>query len=108
MANAFRYRRCGFLLPALALVGSALFCAPYAAAVQDHPPAAKPPATPAAMAKYRQELAAYLQARDAYQTAAKPTGARLPRSGGCEAPNAPAARRCRSMITCSTSRRSIP
>src|SRR5580658_8697292 len=71
MANAFRYRRCGFLLPALALVGSALFCAPYAAAVQDHPPAAKPPATPAAMAKYRQELAAYLQARDAYQTAAK-------------------------------------
>ena len=71
MANAFRYRRCGFLLPALALVGSVLFCAPYAAAVQDHPPAAKPPATPAAMAKYRQELAAYLQARDAYQTAAK-------------------------------------
>ena len=71
MANAFRYRRCGFLLPALALVGSVLFCAPYAAAVHDHPPAAKPPATPAAMAKYRQELAAYLQAREAYQAAAK-------------------------------------
>jgi hypothetical protein len=71
MANAFRYRRRGFLLLALALVGSALLCAPYAAAVQDHPPAAKPPATPAAMAEYRQELAAYLQARDAYQAAAK-------------------------------------
>jgi hypothetical protein len=71
MAKAFRYRRCGFLLLASTLVGSALFCAPYAAAVQDHPPAAKPPATPAAMAEYRQELAAYLQARDAYQAAAK-------------------------------------
>ena len=49
---------------------SALLCAPYAAAVEDQP-AAKPPALDAAMAKYRQELAAYLQARDAYQAAAK-------------------------------------
>src|SRR5580698_9490321 len=71
MANACRYRRCGFLLPALTLVWSALLCAPYAAAVEDHPLATNPPATPAAMAKYRQELAAYLQARDAYQAAAK-------------------------------------
>ena len=54
----------------MAFVWSALLCAPYAA-VQDHPPAAKPPALAAAMAKYRQELAAYLQARDAYQAAAK-------------------------------------
>jgi hypothetical protein len=69
MANASRYRRCGFLLPALALLWSALLGAPYAAAVED--PAAKPPALDAAMAKYRQELAAYLQARDAYQAAAK-------------------------------------
>ena len=71
MGNASRYRRCGFLLPALAFVWSALLCAPYAAAVQDHPPAVKPPALDAAMAKYRQELAAYLQAREAYQAAAK-------------------------------------
>jgi hypothetical protein len=71
MENASGYRRCGFLLPALALLCSALLCAPYAAAVEDHPPAAKPPALDAAMAKYRQELAAYLQARDVYQAAAK-------------------------------------
>src|SRR5580698_9306500 len=71
MANACRYRRCGFLLPALTLVWSALLCAPYAAAVEDHPLATNPPATPATMAKYRQELAAYLQAREAYQAAAK-------------------------------------
>jgi hypothetical protein len=69
MANASGYRRCGFLLPALALLWSAVLCAPYAAAVED--PAAKPPALDAAMAKYRQELAAYLQAREAYQAAAK-------------------------------------
>ena len=68
MGNASRYRRCGLLLPALA-VWSALLCAPYAAAVED--PAAKPPALEVAMAKYRQELAAYLQAREAYQAAAK-------------------------------------
>src|ERR1700730_11224389 len=67
MGNASRYRRCGFLPPALALLWSALLCAPYAAA----DPAAKPPALDAAMAKYRQELAAYLQAREAYQVAAK-------------------------------------
>jgi hypothetical protein len=48
-----------------------LFCPPYAAAVEDRPPAAKPPALDAAMAKYRQDLEAYLQARDAYQAAAK-------------------------------------
>jgi hypothetical protein len=71
MGNAFRYRRCGFLLPALAIVWSALICTPYAAAVQDQPLATKPPATPEAMAKYRQELEAYLQAREAYQAAAK-------------------------------------
>jgi hypothetical protein len=71
MANASTYRRCGFLLPALAFVWSALLCAPYAAAVEDYPPAAKPLALDAAIAKYRQELAAYLQARDAYQAAAK-------------------------------------
>ena len=55
----------------MAFVWSALLCAPYAAAVEDQPPAAKPPALAAAMAKYRQELAAYLQAREAYQAAAK-------------------------------------
>jgi hypothetical protein len=71
MGNASRYRRCGLLLPALALFWCALLCAPYAAAVEDHPPATMPPALDAAMAKYRQELAAYLQARDAYQAAAK-------------------------------------
>jgi hypothetical protein len=71
MANASRYHRCGFLLIALAFVCSALLCAPYAAAVQDYPLATEPPATPAAMAKYRQELEAYLQAREAYQAAAK-------------------------------------
>jgi hypothetical protein len=69
MANASGYRRCGLLLSALALIWSALLCAPYAAAVED--PAAKPPALDAAMAKYRQDLAAYLQAREAYQAAAK-------------------------------------
>jgi hypothetical protein len=69
MANASGYRRCGLLLPTLALIWSALLCAPYAAAVED--PAAKPPALDAAMAKYRQDLAAYLQAREAYQAAAK-------------------------------------
>jgi hypothetical protein len=69
MANASKYRRCGFLLPALALLWSALLCAPYAAAVED--PAAQPPALDAAMAKYRQELEAYLQARETYQAAAK-------------------------------------
>jgi hypothetical protein len=52
-------------------VWSALLSAPYAAAVQDHPLATKPPATPAAMDNFRQELAAYLQARDVYQAAAK-------------------------------------
>jgi hypothetical protein len=67
MANASGYRRCGFLLPALALLWSASFCAPHAAA----DPAAKPPALDAVMAKYRQDLAAYLQAREAYQAAAK-------------------------------------
>jgi hypothetical protein len=70
MANASRYRHCGFLLLALAFLWSAGLYAPHAA-VQDQPPAVKPPAPPAAMAKYRQELEAYLQARDAYQAAAK-------------------------------------
>jgi hypothetical protein len=59
------------LLPALALIWSALLCAPYAAAVEDRTPAAKPPAFDAAMAKYRQEFVAYLLAREAYQAAAK-------------------------------------
>ncbi|HMG80692.1 MAG TPA: hypothetical protein VK591_18555 [Xanthobacteraceae bacterium] len=68
MANAPTYRRCGFLLLALAFVWSGGLYAPYAAA-QDRPPAATPSAL--AMAKYRQDLAAYLQARDAYQAAAK-------------------------------------
>src|ERR1700724_2783622 len=67
MGNASRYRRRGFLLPALALLWSALLCPPYAAA----DPAAKPLALDAAMAKYRQDLAAYLQAREAYQAVAK-------------------------------------
>ena len=71
MGNASTYRRCGFSLTALAFVCSALLCTPYAAAVQDNPPATTPPATPAAVAKYRQDLAAYLQAREAYQAAAK-------------------------------------
>jgi hypothetical protein len=70
MGNASRYRGCGFLLLALVLVGSASRYASYAAA-QDRPSAATPPELAAAMAKYRQELAAYLQARDAYQAAAK-------------------------------------
>jgi hypothetical protein len=71
MGNASRYRRCGFSLIASAFVCFALLCAPYAAAAQDHPPATNPPATPAAMAKYRQELEAYLQARETYQAVAK-------------------------------------
>ena len=70
MGNASKYRRCGFFLFALAFVWSAGLFASYAA-VEDRPPAAKPPGLAAAMAKYRQELAAYLQARDAYQAAAK-------------------------------------
>src|ERR1700719_4258439 len=69
MGNASRYRRCGLLLPALALLWSALLCAPFAAAIEDS--AAMPPALDAAMAKYRQDLAAYLQAREAYQAVAK-------------------------------------
>jgi len=68
MGNASTYRRCGFLLLTLAFVWSAGLYAPYAAA-QDRPPAATPSAL--AVAKYRQELEAYLQARDAYQAAAK-------------------------------------
>jgi hypothetical protein len=67
MGNASGYRRCGFLLPALALFCSALLCAPHVAAE----PAAKPPALDAVMTKYRQDLAAYLRAREAYQAAAK-------------------------------------
>jgi hypothetical protein len=67
MGNASGYRRCGFLLAALALLWSAWLCAPHAAA----DPAAKLPALDAVMAKYRQDLAAYLQAREAYQAAAK-------------------------------------
>ena len=51
----------------MALIWSASLCAPYAAA----DPTAKPPAFDAAMAKYRQELVAYLLAREAYQAAAK-------------------------------------
>jgi hypothetical protein len=54
---------------ALAFVWSADLYAPCAAA--QGLPAAKPSASDAAMAKYRQELAAYLQAREAYQAAAK-------------------------------------
>jgi hypothetical protein len=68
MGNASTYRRCGFLLLTLAFVWSAGLYAPYAAA-QDRPPAATPSAL--AVAKYRQELEAYLQARDAYKAAAK-------------------------------------
>src|SRR3984885_13053682 len=70
MGNASRYHRCRFLLPALAFICSVLLCAPYAVG-QDHPPAFSTPGLVAAMAKYQQELAAYLQARDAYQAAAK-------------------------------------
>jgi hypothetical protein len=71
MDNTSTYRRCGFLLPTLAFACFALLWTPYAAAIQDQPLAATPPTTPAAMAKHRQELEAYLQARDAYQAAAK-------------------------------------
>src|SRR5580692_9382351 len=71
MGNVSTYRRRGFLLLALASVWSANLCVPYAAAAQDHPPAATPPELAAAMAKYRQELEAYVQARDADQAAAK-------------------------------------
>jgi hypothetical protein len=67
MANASGYCRCGSLLAALALFCSAWLCAPRSAA----DPAAKPPPFDAVMAKYRQDLAAYLQAREAYQAAAK-------------------------------------
>ena len=70
MGNVSTYCRRGFLLIALALVWSASLYAPYAA-VQNRSPAAKPSGLAAAMAKYRQELEAYLQARDAYQAAAK-------------------------------------
>jgi len=70
MGNASTYRRHGFLLIALALVWSAGLYAPYAAA-QNLTPAAKPPDLATAMAKYRQELEAYLQARETYQATAK-------------------------------------
>jgi hypothetical protein len=59
MGNAFGYCRCGLLLPAFAFLRSAILYAPHAAAVEDSPVAAMPPATPAAMAKCRQELEAY-------------------------------------------------
>ena len=70
MGNASIYRRRGFLLIALAFVWSASLYAPYAAA-QNLTPAAKPPDLATAMAKYRQELEAYLQARETYQATAK-------------------------------------
>jgi hypothetical protein len=70
MGNASRYLRCAFFLLALTFIWSAGLYAPYAA-VRDHPPTAKPPELAAAMAKYRQELTAYSQAREAYQAAAK-------------------------------------
>ncbi len=70
MGNASTYRRRGFLLIALAFVWSAGLHAPYAAA-QNLTPAAKPPDLATAMAKYRQELEAYLQARETYQATAK-------------------------------------
>jgi hypothetical protein len=71
MGSASTYRRRGFLLLALAFVWSTNLWAPYAAAAHDHPPAVEPFELAAAMTKYRQELEAYLQARDAYQAAAK-------------------------------------
>src|SRR5580704_7353646 len=70
MGNASTYRRRGFLLTALAFVWSAGLYAPYAAA-QNLTPAVKPPDLATAMAKYRQELEAYLQARETYQATAK-------------------------------------
>ena len=58
------------MLLALAFVWSAGLYTPYAAA-QNLTPAAKPPDLATAMAKYRQELEAYLQAREIYQATAK-------------------------------------
>jgi hypothetical protein len=71
MANAAIYR-CGFLVLAAALLGAALLDAAHGIAAQDHPPAAKPaPPSAAAMTKYREELAAYVQAHEPYLAAAK-------------------------------------
>src|ERR1700733_10190301 len=70
MGNTSRYHRFGFLSLALVLAWPAGLNAAHAVA-QDQPPAVNLPALAAAMTKYRQELEAYLQARDAYQAAAK-------------------------------------
>ncbi len=72
MTNASTCRRCIFFLLVGALNCAAVLDASYGIAAQDRPPATEPsPPLAAAMAKYRRELAAYVQAREAYQAAAK-------------------------------------
>jgi hypothetical protein len=76
MRSISTYRRRGFLLAAAALAGLAVLAVPYAAAVEGPSPVAKssaamPSVPAAAMAKYRRELEAYLQAWESYQAAAK-------------------------------------
>jgi hypothetical protein len=62
--------RGGVLLLVGALVWAAALGVPRAVTAQDAAPAVTPPAS-AAMAQYRRDLAAYLQAHDAYLAAAK-------------------------------------
>jgi hypothetical protein len=59
------------VLLACVLAWCAAFGVARAVTAQSPSPAATPPASAAAMAQYRRELAAYLQAHDAYQAAAK-------------------------------------
>jgi hypothetical protein len=71
MATTSTYRGRGFMLAAAALAILAALAVPYAAAVEGAPSVAKSSVPAAAMAKYRRELEAYLQAWEAYQAAAK-------------------------------------
>jgi hypothetical protein len=76
MVSISTYRGRGFLSAAAALAILAALSVPYAVAVEGPMPAvkllvAKPQVPAAAMAKYRREIEAYLQAWEAYQAAAK-------------------------------------
>jgi hypothetical protein len=71
MVTTSTYRGRGFLPAAAALAILAALAVPYAAAVEGPPSVAKSSVPAAAMAKYRRELEAYLQAWEAYQAAAK-------------------------------------
>ncbi len=64
------YRGCVVLL-ACALAWCGALGVARAVTAQSQAPASTPPPSAAAMEEYRRELAAYLQAHDAYQTAAK-------------------------------------